>query len=545
MNVKYKEEGSEFFDTNIKHFELLIITATSIEKDVLHRILKPYDYRGQLIKVFKNNQTYFLGVFGNSNAIHVACGELGSLGREASIITTMDAISDCKPKIVLMLGIAFGINIKKQKIGDVLISERIIPYEPQRIGLNDIVNRGKEGAASRFLLNRFRNADDWEYLIKGRRAARIFGQILSGEKLIDNPSYKKRLLEDYKEAIGGEMEGAGVYSACDGKVEHWILVKGICDFADGKKRKNKGTNQRIAAESAINLCKFVFNSSNAFKDIELYPVHAHESYTDLKVYNVTDYGDPEVLEALDLYNERISENERFGSEDIIRWLREDQEKIDRNISRDYFFVAKMLNVVCGFTLLHYSHKENLAFIAYLVSKPGTQMKGESITTLLFKEVAKLFHEEDELNFCKAFLLEVDNPLVAKTSEEYKNDIVRIRFFCMVAQQRGFNLRALNFDYKQPLLFIPKTGQHGTEMSLLLMYAAKTVPEFLSNQEVADILNFVYNWLYLESFSEVSEENEQYKRYLADLYLEQKQLIPDKTKLLNVHQIIENTQPKVM
>ncbi|MBK8342206.1 MAG: hypothetical protein IPL12_02105 [Bacteroidetes bacterium] len=34
------------------------------------------------------------------------------------------------------------------------------------------------------------------------------------------------------------MEGAGIVSVCDGKLQ-WIIVKGICDFADGNKADNK------------------------------------------------------------------------------------------------------------------------------------------------------------------------------------------------------------------------------------------------------------------------------------------------------------------
>ncbi len=271
MNKKYIEENSDFFNKYINNFNLLIVTATRIEKETLHNYLKPISGKGGLIKISIGKQTYYLGIFGTYNAIHVACGDMGSIGRESSIITTTDAIGACKPKIVLMVGIAFGIDKKKQKIGDVLISERIIPYEPQRVGTKETINRGKEGPASSLLLNRFRNIDDWKYEIRNKEANIIIGQILSGEKLIDNPDLIKTLSHTYPNAKGGEMEGAGIYAACDGKVSHWILVKGICDYADGNKKRNKTTNQKIASEAAINLCEHVFNSSHPFEDIEVFP----------------------------------------------------------------------------------------------------------------------------------------------------------------------------------------------------------------------------------------------------------------------------------
>lgn len=77
--------------------------------------------------------------------------------------------------------------------------------------------------------------------------------------------------------------------------------------------------------------------------------------TAIEVSLVKDYRDPEVFQALDIYEERIPANERFETPDIVRWLREDQEQ--RSLSSagpwDYFVVAKANGKVCGCTLVHY------------------------------------------------------------------------------------------------------------------------------------------------------------------------------------------------
>ena len=49
------------------------------------------------------------------------------------------------------------------------------------------------------------------------------------------------------------MEGAGIASACDGAVAHWIVVKAICDYADGNKKYGKDQKQALAAKSSISL----------------------------------------------------------------------------------------------------------------------------------------------------------------------------------------------------------------------------------------------------------------------------------------------------
>ena len=102
--------------------------------------------------------------------------------------------------------------------------------------------RGDKVTASERWLDRFRSGDiDWQ------GAKRHFGLVLSGEKLINDPKFRKSLLKFEPEAIGGEMEGAGLYAAArDAKVDR-ILVKAICDWADGNKNDDA---QELAARNA-------------------------------------------------------------------------------------------------------------------------------------------------------------------------------------------------------------------------------------------------------------------------------------------------------
>jgi hypothetical protein len=46
------------------------------------------------------------------------------------------------------------------------------------------------------------------------------------------------------------MEGTGLYVACENKKVDWILVKGICDWADGNKAQEKESRQKTAADNA-------------------------------------------------------------------------------------------------------------------------------------------------------------------------------------------------------------------------------------------------------------------------------------------------------
>jgi nucleoside phosphorylase len=172
-----------------------------------------------------------------------------------------------------MVGIAFGINEEKQAIGDVLVSEQLMLYDLQRVGTDkegnlEIIPRGDRPHASPWLINRFQMANlSWdESKVKVR-----FGLILSGDKLTDNIDFRKQLLKFEPEAIGGEMEGAGLYVACQNSKVDWILVKAICDWADGQKAKDKDARQQLAAHNAAALVLNALQQAPLKRDREPYP----------------------------------------------------------------------------------------------------------------------------------------------------------------------------------------------------------------------------------------------------------------------------------
>ena len=250
---------------------LLIVTATSLETQILHKEINPYN-QDKILKINNGNHTYFIGEFGNYLAVHVQCGTMGSISRDSSITTISDAITLFKPKITLMIGIAFGVDHTDQNIGDVLVSECITPYNFKKVQSGSDTIRTNDAPASKLLINKFKNALGWEFLLIGDiKAKNIIAPILSGEELINDIKRRDELVREKPTAKGGEMEGVGLYSAADGKCE-WILVKGICDFADGNKDKDKDANQILAMQSAVSLCKEVFSSKTAFESIDLLPI---------------------------------------------------------------------------------------------------------------------------------------------------------------------------------------------------------------------------------------------------------------------------------
>lgn len=275
-NLLYEEVSIN--DVNhLFHGELiLLVTATELETKYTHAQLKSLDGYDKILKLFEGDLTYYIGKFGNYKVAHVQ-SSMGSISRSSSIMTVSKALELLKSKIVIMVGIAFGIDESKQNIGDILVSESIIPYNSRRVGKDDIVQRGIEAPASKLLLNRFKNAiTTWEHITdENIKVKMITTRLLSGEELVDNLEYRNKLVKTFPDSKGGEMEGAGLYAACSDKID-WIVVKGICDFADGNKGSNKAKRQEIAIKSALSLCANIFDSMNAFKDVGILSINEEE-----------------------------------------------------------------------------------------------------------------------------------------------------------------------------------------------------------------------------------------------------------------------------
>ena len=212
-------------------------------------------------------KTYYLGQFGLYPAAYIHVDEQG-VTNPASMPLVSQLVQELSPVAVVMVGIAFGVNEQKQKIGDVLVSDKILPYDSQKI-LEDKTEY-KEGPkeVGFQLLNAFREYREWIYCLPNSKQSMVFvGSILTGSKLVNNYKYRSQLISDFRDykPIGGEMEAQGIYSMCKVHgVTEWIIVKGICDWGYKKNTPNKEADQIIAANAAVAYCFHVFSRDGVF-----------------------------------------------------------------------------------------------------------------------------------------------------------------------------------------------------------------------------------------------------------------------------------------
>ena len=235
--------------------DVVIMTATEVERDGVLRWLTPLPSEPRVLQGFVGPETYFLGRFGEFNVVVTKC-RMGSAGPGSAALAAEQAQREWRPRAIIMVGIAFGKDPTKQRIGDVFVASEIICYEPQRVGAA-VVYRGPVPPCDPILLNRFENAIRWDFRRPdGIQSACRYGPLLSGEKLVDDPEFKASLFASFPQAIGGEMEGAGLGAAAIRFAVPWIVVKAICDWGDGEKNKKY---QPLAAAAAASLVHHVLS----------------------------------------------------------------------------------------------------------------------------------------------------------------------------------------------------------------------------------------------------------------------------------------------
>lgn len=244
---------------------VLLVTVTEVEGRAVLAEIASQGSKGLIQEetipkqIHIHNNTYFdLGSIGGARTLMVR-SEMGASGPAGAQATVNEAIEVLSPSAVIMLGIAFGIDEQKQKMGDILVSRQLELYDLQRVGVDSagklkIILRGDRPLASPRILNKFRSS----HLLWPELKPKVhFGLILSGAKLVDNQDYREQLRNFAPEVIGGEMEGEGIYSAAHRAKVDWIVVKAVSDWADGRKHENKAERQKVAAKNAT---RFVFHT---------------------------------------------------------------------------------------------------------------------------------------------------------------------------------------------------------------------------------------------------------------------------------------------
>lgn len=219
----------------------LILVATDREWDALNEIRANH---GLVMRAYPLAQLASWDM-GRAYGWHVFAvrSEMGTQGAGATTLVAEEALRRIAPDVVLMPGIAFGLKQDEQQLEDLLVSRWVVDYETCKVTPTGIFERGPRYEASVELLSKAR--------LQAAGDKRVhFGEVICGCKLVNRRDIVSGLRQRFPEAIGGEMEGIGLASACHRRKVDWLLVKGICDWGFDKDDKH----QLAAAKRAVAFC---------------------------------------------------------------------------------------------------------------------------------------------------------------------------------------------------------------------------------------------------------------------------------------------------
>lgn len=94
--------------------DFVLVVAVPVERDAVLALLEPVDDGGAALKVFEGETVYYVGRLGLYTCALVMC-QMGSTGRDSSILATSTAIETWKPAGgVVMPGIASVATLRRR-----------------------------------------------------------------------------------------------------------------------------------------------------------------------------------------------------------------------------------------------------------------------------------------------------------------------------------------------------------------------------------------------------------------------------------------------
>ena len=254
---------------------VLVLTANDYEKKAVSDQMNPLTIHDKIHSVCgHHNANYRIGVLGVCNVVHVHIPK-GSAGKTH----IGEAIGHWNPKVVIMVGLMMGIEKPGIKKGDVIVAKTIYPFAAEHKRENGLrIPRHGVYSCGPLLLSRFQQIDEqeWQHELKSGGFSKIhIGQIMSGPVLHKDKDYIAQLIHECstEDAIGCEMEGESLYSACHERgVNEWILVKGVSDFGYDKNDPQEPDSeiQPVAAKAAVSLCLQLLGNRSQLRALNVF-----------------------------------------------------------------------------------------------------------------------------------------------------------------------------------------------------------------------------------------------------------------------------------
>ena len=246
----------------VQGIKVLLMTATITELTAVMGYLEPRNGHEKVVMTLVNDSSFFyVGKYGEY-PVAVAMTAYGkSQQGSIEVLHFLYGIkSIINPNYIIAIGICYGMDPSEVNPADIIVSEKVCDAA-MRIGAQPHT-RGNDYPASRKLLGIFSTSKMMGFEMKrddaGNSVKVKTGILISRPDLVDDAKYKELLKRACNEpdALGGEMEGAGIMSFAYRINIKAIIIKAIGDYGDGNKAGMKGWKE-FAAHAAARYVHFI------------------------------------------------------------------------------------------------------------------------------------------------------------------------------------------------------------------------------------------------------------------------------------------------
>ena len=239
---------------------VVLMTFNAIERDAILNCFE--DLAQPKTTAVDGNDYTLLGKFNGYLLVHRHCHDQGQVRAHAE---AADALKHWTPQLLVAVGITAGLDETSQNIGDVLIPGAVHDTEMVRINKDGTeTDRNSQYGVFTKLLSRikslhlvWRSSDTWPAI--------HFGPLLCGNPLIDHGPARQQLKTRHPKGVGYEMESIGIAIAAERSKVDWLIVKGISDWGEGTKIRNKTKNQKTAANNAALVVRAIVGEALPFE----------------------------------------------------------------------------------------------------------------------------------------------------------------------------------------------------------------------------------------------------------------------------------------
>jgi nucleoside phosphorylase len=188
------------------------------------------------------------GVLGVVRALLAESGGQGGADPSGMLVTALGIGEFHQPRYLVLCGVCYGLDEQRQELCDVVVSQRVIDIDHRALIENRRYIRGVNVPPSPVLLSRLKAST-----LTPPSYGVHFGPMVASSTLLNSETERARLLSDVPHAVGGDMEGAAVYTAAATNGIEWIVVKGIADFGRAKTYAHQPAAAANAADFVVRM----------------------------------------------------------------------------------------------------------------------------------------------------------------------------------------------------------------------------------------------------------------------------------------------------